>query len=150
MATDLPFDDKTLITTEVVKLVNTHWIRCKGELYNDKTFWDNTLHSLNNQDWEDMMTVMDVLYGIDQSLFNYDARSSFERVKEILMKEGHSGNPRALDARKHKKTEFKALMNIKDIMNEIAGYRAPTKFPKDDDKPRPFDGLFDIGDDNAS
>lgn len=142
----LTFDDKVAITTAVVKLVNEHWIRCKGELFNDKKFWDETLHSLNNQDWEDMMTVMDGLKAMDSSLFNYDANNVFERVKEILMKEGHSENPRALDARKHKKTEFKALMNIKDIMNELAGYRPPTKFPKDDDKPRPFDGLFDIGD----
>lgn len=145
MAKQLTFDDKTEITAAVVRIVNQHWIRCKGELFNDKVFWDETLHSLTNQDWEDMMSVMDALQAMDPSLFNYDARTTFERVKEILMKEAHSDNPRALDARKHKKTEFKALMNIKDIMNELAGYRPPTKFPKEE-KPTAFETFFERGD----
>jgi hypothetical protein len=61
------------------------------------------------------------------------------------MYEAHSGNPRALDARKNKKTEFKALMWVKDIFNEISGYQQPTSFPKIE-PPTPFESLFTRGD----
>jgi len=141
----ITFDDKVLITNTVVNTVNRYWIICEGELFNHAEFWDETFHSFTNEDWEDMMTVMDMLKATAPELFTYNANSVFEDVKKILITEAHSGNPRALDARKHKKTEFKALMNIKDIFNAVTGYQQPTKFKKKEE-PTPFETFFHTGD----
>jgi hypothetical protein len=144
MAT-LTFEDKLKITKVVVDTVNRYWIICEGELFNNKEFWDETFHSLTNEDWEDMMKVMDYVAATEPQLISSSAENIFGEVKKILMYEGHSGNPQALDARRHKKTEFKALMWIKDIFNEISGYEQPTTFPKDE-PPTPFETFFQRGD----
>ncbi len=142
MANKTDFDTKVKITGAIVKIVNEHWARLDGLVHNDKQFWDDTLHSLTNQDWEDMMSVMDALKAIEPELFSYAASTSFEEVKRVLIKEGHSQNARALDRPKHKKLEFKALMNVKDIINEISGYKKPSP-PQ---QIRPIDILFHKGD----
>ena len=63
--------------------------------------------------------------------------------RKVIEFEGHSKNPRALDARKNKKKAFKALMNIKDVFNNFTGYEAPTRFAKDPEPPTAFEQLFD-------
>lgn len=79
----------------------------------------------------------------DPSCYLPGSAGVFDEVRKVLMYEAHSGNPRALDVRKHKKLEFKALMNVKDVMNNFGGYEPPTKFKPDPEPPTPFDNLFD-------
>ena len=33
------------ILNEHVKMINEHWIRLKGEIHNDKDFWNECLHA---------------------------------------------------------------------------------------------------------
>lgn len=136
--------DKVLITGIWVKEVNKYWNICKGELRDHKGFWNDTLHSMTNKDWEDMMQVMDYIRATDPHMINDHAAIVFDEVKKVLMYEAHSGNPRALDARKHKHKAFKSLMNIKDIINDITGYNPPTSWPKDE-PPSPYETLFSKG-----
>lgn len=141
------FEDKVRITHEWVKAVNKYWIICEGELFNHKEFWSETFHSMSNEDWEDMIAVMDVVKATEPGVVSDIAAVAFDEVKQVLMYEAHSGNPRALDSRKHKRKAFKALMNIKDIINDLSGYKQPTKFPKKS-TPTGFENLFSRGEDN--
>lgn len=133
------FEDKMEECAAVVRITNDYWIKYQGQLFNHEDFWDDTLHSLDNQFWWNVIDVMKALEQISPEHFITGSRYAFSEVERCLMHEGHK--PRCLDSRKNKKIEFKALMHLKDILNSIAGYEPPTKFPKED-KPTGFEKLF--------
>ena len=135
-------EERVELTTYVVNELNEFWIKYDGVLFNQRDFWDNTLHKFNNEDWEILMDVMALIRLEDDSCYLPYSQSVFDDVRKVLMMEGHSGNPKALDARKHKKLAFKALMNIRDVVNAFLDYKQPTKFVKDDE-PTQFQTLFD-------
>lgn len=135
--------EKVQFTEHIVNELNKFWIKYKGDLFNHKDFWDETLHSFTNEDWEIMLDVMELVRIEDASCYLPFSYSSFEDARKVLMFDGHDANPKALDARKHKKTAFRALMNIKDVFNNFTGYEPPTKFKPDPEPPTPFDTLFE-------
>ena len=141
--TQYTLQEKVQFTEHIVSEVNKFWIKHKGELFNHKDFWDETLHSFTNEDWNIMLDVMELIRLEDAGCYLPYSAQVFEEARKVIEFEGHSKNPRALDARKNKKKAFKALMNIKDVFNNFTGYEAPTRFAKDPEPPTPFEQLFD-------
>jgi hypothetical protein len=136
-------EEKVKFTEHVVNILNKYWITYKGDLDNRKDLWKDTLHSFHNEDWEILMEVMEVIRIEDASTYLPKSHDTFNRVREILMRDGHSANPKAMDARKHKYTAFLALMHVKDCWNNFTGYEAPTKFAPDPEPETPFENLFE-------
>jgi hypothetical protein len=135
--------EKVQFTEHIVNELNKFWIKYKGDLFNHKDFWDETLHSFTNEDWEIFLDVMELIRLEDPSCYLPYSHSVFEDARKVIVMEGHSKNPKALDARKNKKKAFKAFMHIKDVWNNFAGYEPPTKFAKEPEPPTPFETLFD-------
>jgi len=138
-------EEKLGFVEHVVLELREFWIKYKGELHNHKDFWDATLHAYTNEDWELMMEIMELIRIEDPDTYLRGSKDVFDQVRKVLMYEGHSGNPRALDRRKHKSLAFKALMNVKDVMNNFSGYEQPTKFAPDPEPPSQFELLFPQG-----
>jgi len=141
--TQYTLQEKVQFTEHIVNELNKFWIKYKGDLFNHKDCWDETLHSFTNEDWEILMDAMEAIRIEDARCYIPYSQQSFDDVRKVLMVEGHDGNPKALDARKHKKTAFRALMHVKDVFNNFTGYEPPTKFPKDPEPPTPFEQLFE-------
>lgn len=133
---ELVIERKLAKIVKLVDLVNAHWVRLDGDLFNDRDFWDQTLHSLSNQDWQDMVDGMKWIRLTAPDRFNYAVNKVLEDVERILVLKGHQ--PRVLDSRRYKKTEFLALMWIKDVINDIRDYTPPRSQPK----PTQFELLF--------
>ena len=90
--------EKVQITEHLILEVNKFWLKHKGELFNHKDFWDETLHSYTNEDWELMLDVMELIRLEDPSCYLPYSHSVFEDARKVIMTEGHSKNPKALDA----------------------------------------------------
>lgn len=135
--------EKVQIVEHIVNEMNKFWIKHKGNLRNQKDFWDETLHTFTNEDWEIMLDVMELIRLEDPNCYLPFSIDTFQEVRKVLLLEAHDRNPRALDSYKNKGKAFKALMHVKDVFNNFAGYEAPTKFAPDPTPPTPFDNLFE-------
>jgi len=135
--------EKVQFTEYIVNEINKFWIKHKGELYNHRDFWDQTLHTYTNEDFAIMLEIMELIRIEDASCYLPFSHGIFEDARKVLILEGHDAEPRVLDKRKHRKLAFKTLMNIKDVMNNFTGYEQPTKFKSDPLPPTPFEILFE-------
>ena len=130
-----------------VEIVNIHWDRLRGEMYNDPQFWDDTLHAMGKDDWWDWIDIEPALaIQYAEAFRKYPkCHEATEEVKRIVMlgkdviRKNHKGK---------NFTGFRALMNIKDVINEING--TPTRiFRKEEplaveDTETQFEKLFDF------
>ena len=139
----LTLQEKTQVVEYIMNEVNKFWIKYKGDLFNHKDFWDETLHSFTNEDWSIILDVMELIRLEDPSCYIPYAYDVFTEARKVIELEGHDANPKALDARKNKKKAFKALVYAKDCWNAFVGYEAPTKFKPDPEPPTPFENLFE-------
>lgn len=133
-----------------VEIINYHWDRLQGELYNDPEFWDHTLHAMATEDWWDWVDIEPALraqYPDAFQKYSYCKQATEEINKKLML-----GKDIAKKGRVGKNFEaFRALMNIKDVVNHING--TPTRlFPKkpevtvEDAKPASkFFDLFQLG-----
>lgn len=144
------YDEKLTNINTWVEIVNYHWERLKGDLYNDKDFWNDTLHSMTNEDWWDWCDISPALKAQHPDVF---AKYPYTEIStEEVLKQLHKCKPIVKKNIAGKNfAAFRTLMNIKDVMNEIAG--TPTKqYPKVSPKPsqppkKPgstFSDLFEI------
>lgn len=118
------YDDKLKNINLWVEIVNYHWDRLQGELFNDEEFWDHTLHAMTNDDWWDWVDIEPALKIQFESTFRHYSKiyDDTDSIKRTLMLD----KPVTKKNRKGKNFQaFRALMNIKDIINDING--TPTK-----------------------
>ena len=148
------YNEKVDNVVDWVKIVNYHWTRLEGDLHNDKDFWNDTLHAMDDSDWWDWVDIMPALKAQHPDAF---AKYPYAEVStEYITKKLHKKQPVVKKNITGKNFDaFRALMNIKDVVNEIAG--VPTiEFKKKRIKPPPkhikvkpdtvFHSLFDIED----
>lgn len=147
------YTEKLNNITDWVRIVNHYWQELQGDLYNNKEFWRDSLHAMTNEDWWDWVDIMPALQAQHPDTFRKYS-SIQEDTKEInkklllgktIVKPNVSG--KNFEA-------FRALMNIKDIMNDIAGTPTIDYKKKSKIKPTPphikeparttFHDLFDI------
>lgn len=108
-----------------------HWIRCAGDVFNDKDFWHECIHAVKPQTWLDWCE----LYGKLQdqwpsvlSKYTYVYEDTCELAKRM------SQNKRTTipyNKTGYNKPVFRLAMAIKDIIGDIThtplGVRAKTK-----------------------
>lgn len=129
-----------------VEIINHYWHELRSELYNNTEFWDNTLHSMQDEDWWDLCEVYDILRQQYPELF-YRFPKQFEDIawiKRRLM----LGKPVIKPmAKNFNTTGFRSWMVIKDVINDIKG--TPTvdyknNPPKAEETQTQFERLFDF------
>lgn len=118
------YEDNLNLIKAWVELVNYHWDRLEGELFNDSLFWQETLESMSDNDWwawVDIAPALKIQY--NEQWRRYPRLDiATEEIKKLLM----LGKPVTKKSRKGKNFEaFRLLMNIKDFVNDIN--ETPTK-----------------------
>ena len=93
--TQYTLQEKVQFTEHIVNEVNKFWIKHKGELFNHKDFWDETLHSFTNEDWTIMLDVMELIRLEDAGCYLPYSAQVFEEARKVIEFEGHSKKPRA-------------------------------------------------------
>lgn len=131
-----------------VEIVNHYWHELHGELYNNKEFWANTLHAMEDQDWWDWLDIEPALRAQHPDAFQ--RYHTINQCNEQLRKKLMFGKPVTKQHRPGKNFEaFRALMNIKDIVNWINGqpteqYTTKTiNQTQEQNQPTQFQQLFD-------
>lgn len=115
------YDDKLAQVKVWVEVVNEFWNQHQGVLNNQRDFWDNVMHSMTDQDWDDVFTVADIKsrqYPEDFRKFPGFSEALADLNKRILL-----GKPviKKFDRQSYNKSPFKVLMSIKDHINEAQG-----------------------------
>ena len=137
------FQDKVANIADWVEIINYHWARLKGELHNDHEFWDDTLHAMQPEDWWDIVEAYPTMYDLHEDLFRQ--HGGMARDVQIIEQRLMFGKPVVKTGRKdHNFAPFRALMVLKDVVNDIN--ETPTlKFDKVvDEEPTQFQKLFDL------
>ena len=137
------FQDKVANLRDWVEIINYHWDRLRGELHNDTEFWEDTLHAMTNQDWWDLVEAYPTMYDLHSDLFREHGGMArdIQTIESRLM----LGKPVVKTGRRdHNFSPFRALMVLKDVLNDLMG--TPTKkFDQVvDDTPTQFQQLFEI------
>lgn len=114
------YNEKVDNVVNWVKIVNYHWTRLEGDLHNDKDFWRDTLHAMDDSDWWDWVDIMPALKAQHPQAF---AKYPYAEIStEYITKKLHKKQPVVKKNITGKNFDaFRALMNIKDVVNEIAG-----------------------------
>lgn len=130
-----------------VEIINYHWDRLYGVLNNDKDFWADTLHAMQDCDWWDCVDVADVL--TRQYPEHFRPFSNFSQDLQEVTKRLHQGKAVVKPMRvSYNLAAFRMLMTLKDVVNEIRG--TPTKrftkrqqqLQQEIDEPTQFERLF--------
>lgn len=125
------YKDKLTTIITWTEIVNYHWDRLKGEMYNDEEFWDDTIHAMHSDDWwawVDIAPALKIQYEAEWRRYP-KLDISTEEVKRDLM----LGKAVTKKSRKGKNFQaFRLLMNIKDFLNDVAG--EPTRQFTDKDR----------------
>jgi hypothetical protein len=133
------YEQKETTVKAWVEITNHYWNEHKGILNGKDDFWNNTLHSMREQDFWDMVDVCEVLILQYPDRFSqlYKVKSHLNTIKKRL----HQCKPVVKQwAVSWNNPAFQTLMEIKDVLNDLG--ETPTKqFPKpkdpkkDPDKP---------------
>jgi hypothetical protein len=120
-----------------------------GEFWNDELFWSDLFHSMEAQDWEDLIEVakgLQVMYGQLIQKFPYFA-VNVEQVEKRL----HRCDPviKKFNRQGYNKVAVSLFMAVRDALNELND--EPTKSwtdlerkkIRDSEKTTPFATLFD-------
>ena len=140
------YDEKFRNCQAWSEIVDYHWHRLRGQLFNDTEFWDHTLHAMTDHDWWSWCDIEPAIaiqyeehYGRYSKLREdtADLRRRLMLGKPITRKNGKMKNL----------TAFRTLMALHDLVNDING--TPTKqYPKHTDAKQedstPFETLFDV------
>lgn len=134
------YENKLKTINVWVDIVNTHWIRLNGVLNNDKEFWADALHDVPAEvwwHWVDIAPSLAIQYEDEYRRYNWN---DIDIIKKRLM----LGDP---ITKKHRKDynfpAFRALMNIKDFMNDINNVNVVVEEPEEE--PTQFEKLFVFG-----
>jgi hypothetical protein len=131
------------------EICDLHWERMLGEFWNDELFWSDLFHSMEAQDWEDLIEVakgLQVMYGQLIQKFPYFA-VNVEQVEKRL----HRCDPviKKFNRQGYNKVAVSLFMAVRDALNELND--EPTKSwtdlerkkIRDSEKTTPFATLFD-------
>lgn len=128
------------------EIVDYHWHRLRGEMFNDAEFWDHTLHAMTDLDWWDWVDVEPAIaIQYEEHYRRYPKlKEDTQEIRQKLM----LGKPITRKNGKMKNlTAFRTLMAIHDLVNDMQG--TPTRqYPKHTEQRKehttPFEALFDV------
>jgi hypothetical protein len=130
------YDEKLNTVKDWVTVINEFWHQHQGVLNNKHDFWDTVIHSMTDQDWNDVYTVADIMSRQEPEQFR--KYSNFQENLQELNKRLMLGKPviRKFDRQSYNKAPFQVLMAIKDHINETQG--TPTeRFPEQPQQEQP-------------
>lgn len=132
-------------------IIDLHWERLLGEFNNDTQFWNDTFHSMNENDWYSFVNVSEAILNSDNIPESQQYRNfsyNFNKVKERVM----LGKPviKQWNRQGYNSPATALVMTVRDIINEVHG--KPTKTWNEKERARiladrvvtPFESLFDI------
>lgn len=92
---------------------------------NNKTIWNQWLHQMTNQDWEDMLAAFAECYQEDPSIAEPWHLNNVERARSTLLR----GDPtkRILDQKINKKLAWATMMTLRETLNKIRGVHCPNQ-----------------------
>jgi len=129
-----------------VDIINHYWHKLQANLYNDKEFWDNTMHSMESPDWWDMYEVYEILrQQYPEEFYRFPKMNTdMAWVYKQLMLGKAIIKPMA---QHYNTTGFRAWMVLKDVINNIKG--TPTvdyknNPPKAEEPETQFEKLFEF------
>jgi hypothetical protein len=140
------YDNKLKNVNTWVQITNYYWTKLQSKLYNDVEFWDNTLHSMTEQDWWDVVDVYKVIKQTHSDEF-YPFPKMHEDIKDIERKLLLGKSIIRQNQKSANRTGFRAWMVMKDVLNNINGtptvdYNSKGPGPNDDKTETPFERLF--------
>ena len=113
-----------------VNKINKHFERCRGQVNNDKLFWDECIHNKLQADWWQLIDVWKKL----ENDFGHisQVRKHKERLNNVLVppieRKLMLGAPVIRKNQKGKNFDaFRLIMQMKDLLNEIKGYEPPVE-----------------------
>jgi len=90
--------------------------------FNNTELWSSIFHSLSNDDWWDLIDVIDAVNEHPEHWMEEDEAKAILVAVDILRE---VDKPRVLDTRANKFHAWKSMMNIRDIINRIRGWKKP-------------------------
>lgn len=97
---------------------------------NNPTIWNNWLHQLTNQDWEDMLAAFAECFQEDSNIAKAYHVNNVERARSTLLR--GDPNKRILDQKINKKIAWATMMTLREVMNGIRDVNIPNE-----DAPKP-------------
>jgi hypothetical protein len=118
------YETKIRNVNDWITITNYHWDRLKGIYDNDAEAWGDTFHSMETQDWWDIVEchkILSLQYPWEHDRYR-NLASDMKVVEERLM----FGKPviKAM-VKQYNLQAFRAWMTFKDFFNDITGQ--PTK-----------------------
>lgn len=108
-----------------VDICNHHWDRLLGEFQGDREFWQDLFHSMEAQDWQDVVTIAKALQIAHPELLrtfkNYEY--SLEEIERRLHKQQPVIKP--WNTQRWNNTAVSLFLCVRDSLNELQG--TPTK-----------------------
>ena len=139
------FHQKVKNINDWIEIFNHYWVELEGQYHDKKQFWDDTLHSMTNEDWWDVVEAYPTLHDLHEDLFREYGyiKNDIDTIERRLM----LGKPVVKPSVKNWNfPAFHAMVVLKDVLNSVNGVKLP-KFDKPqahDDTLTPFENLFDV------
>jgi len=114
--------------TAMAKLLNDIIIDTNEGIQKDNvTIWQGHLHQYSNDDWDNMLSVLEAAYEEDATMFrDYDV-TNINNARYELNK-GIAGNiSRALDKKNTKRYAWAVLMTMREVYNRFKGLDIPNR-----------------------
>lgn len=126
------FETKFQNVCDWCKIVDLHWERLLGEYNNDKDFWNDTFHSMNSDDWWDIIDVAKALQIQEPDELRRFPKFSYNI--EVIEKRLHKCDPviKKWNRQGYNVAATGLFMSVRDVLNELAG--KPTKRWTDKDR----------------
>jgi hypothetical protein len=145
--TQQTYDNKLKNVNTWVEITNYYWHLYKSDINNKSDFWDDTLHSMFEQDWWDIVDVYKVVKQTHSDEF-YPFPKMHEDIKDIERKLLLGKSIIRQNQKSANRTGFRAWMVMKDVLNNINGtptvnYKLKGSRPDDDEPESPFERFFD-------
>lgn len=150
------FDQKLKNVMDWKTVADLHWERVLGEFNNDELFWGDLFHSMEAQDWWDVIAVAKALQIQEPDELRRFPR--FESNIDTVEKRLHNVQPviKQWNRQGYNVAATGLFMQVRDALNELAG--TPTRHWTDKEKARirankeanNFLTLFQLGQDNEN
>ena len=85
---------------------------------NNRAIWDPYLHAWSNEDWEDMLTIVNHAVKTNPDIAQDYHRTTLLNARAALDKGGN----RALDKRDTKRYAWAAIMSMREMYNKLHGW----------------------------
>lgn len=137
------YDQKLENIIAWIDIVDHYWHKYQGDMRNHEDMWENTLHSMTDQDWWDWVDIEPSLKIQYEQHYNRYSKLS-DDTKDIYKKLALGQPINRKNAKGKNFTAFRALMAMHDFINDIRGTPTVQYTAKKtvDEEQTQFDRLF--------